>query len=174
MRIISLAFCMFFSLWAFNSANAVQPDEILSDPALEARARVISKDLRCLVCQNQSIDDSDADLAKDLRVIVRERLSAGDSNDEVLDFVVVRYGNYVLLNPPVNNQTMVLWAGPIFILLFGFIAVFFWFRRKSEPDTANIKTDNKVKTESSASKLSDDEEKRLKILLGQTASKDED
>ena len=100
------------SLAAPAPALAVNPDEMLPDPALEARARDISKHLRCLVCQNQSIDDSDAGLAKDLRVLVRERIKAGDSNDEVIAFIVDRYGDYVLLNPPVKKSTIVLWAGP--------------------------------------------------------------
>jgi cytochrome c-type biogenesis protein CcmH len=89
---------------------AVMPDEVLTDARLEERARVISRDLRCMVCQNQSIDDSDAPLAKDLRVIVRERLVAGDSNDEVIDFVVARYGEFVLLRPRISAHTLALWA----------------------------------------------------------------
>jgi len=110
-------------------AFAVMPDEVLEDPALEARAREISKDLRCLVCQNQSIDDSNADLAHDLRVLVRERLVAGDSNDEVREFVVQRYGDYVLLTPPLNTATILLWAGPALILLGGIAVAVFSFRR---------------------------------------------
>lgn len=100
-----------------SPALAVMPDEVLDDPALEARARVVSKELRCLVCQNQSIDDSNADLARDLRVLVRERLVAGDSNDQALEFIVARYGDYVLLKPPVQANTLVLWAGPVVIFL---------------------------------------------------------
>jgi cytochrome c-type biogenesis protein CcmH len=99
-------------------AMALSPDEILPDPALEARARDISAGLRCLVCQNQSIDDSDADLARDLRVLVRERLVAGDSNAEVEQFVVDRYGEYVLLNPRLGAHTILLWiAAPILLLI---------------------------------------------------------
>jgi cytochrome c-type biogenesis protein CcmH len=93
-------------------ARAVEPDEILADPALETRAREISKELRCVVCQNQSIDDSHAGIARDLRLLVRERLVAGDSDDAVRDFVVARYGDYVLLDPPFKPQTWALWAGP--------------------------------------------------------------
>ncbi|MBT7941838.1 MAG: cytochrome c-type biogenesis protein CcmH, partial [Alphaproteobacteria bacterium] len=93
-------------------AHAVNPDEILSDPVLETRAREISKGLRCLVCQNQSIDDSDAGLAQDLRILVRERLVAGDSDDAVIDFVVARYGDFVLLKPPFMLSTLALWLGP--------------------------------------------------------------
>jgi cytochrome c-type biogenesis protein CcmH len=107
--------------------QAVQPDEVLSDPTLEARARDISKGLRCLVCRNESIDDSNAGLARDLRLLVRERLVAGDSDDEVVDFVVSRYGEYVLLNPRATGSNLVLWlAGPVLLLVgagigFGFV-----------------------------------------------------
>ncbi|WP_122073815.1 cytochrome c-type biogenesis protein [Pseudophaeobacter sp. EL27] len=99
-------------------AVAVQPDEVLSDPALESRARDLSQDLRCLVCRNENIDESNADLARDLRVLVRERLVAGDSNDEVIDFVVERYGEYVLLRPTTTGANWMLWAaGPLMLLL---------------------------------------------------------
>jgi len=113
---------------ALAQAWAVEPDEILDDPVLEARAREISAELRCLVCQNQSIDDSNAPLARDLRVLVRQRLEAGDSNDEVLDYVVARYGDYVLLRPPFEPATWILWLGPFALLalvlgLLGFVAV---------------------------------------------------
>lgn len=108
-------------------AIAVQPDEVLKNPALEQRARGISSGLRCLVCQNQSIDDSDAPLAKDLRILVRERLTAGDSDGAVIDFVVARYGDFVLLRPPMNVRTIALWAAPFLIVLFG--AVFLWRQR---------------------------------------------
>ncbi|MCF3628438.1 cytochrome c-type biogenesis protein [Thalassospiraceae bacterium LMO-SO8] len=113
-----------------SPARAVNPDEMLTDPALEHRARVISKDLRCLVCQNQSIDDSDAGLAKDLRVLVRERLKAGDSNEQVIDYVVARYGDFVLLKPPVKASTLVLWAGPAVVALFGILALILFYRRR--------------------------------------------
>lgn len=99
------------------NAHAVMPEEVLKDSVLETRAREISQDLRCLVCQNQSIDDSNASLAKDLRVIVRERLTAGDSNEQVFDYLVSRYGNYVLLKPPLQADTFLLWASPFLILL---------------------------------------------------------
>jgi len=98
-------------------ALAVLPDEKLSDPAMEARAREISKELRCLVCQNQSIDDSNADLARDLRVLVRERLVAGDSDDQVLAYIHDRYGDFVLLRPPVTGYTALLWGGPFALLI---------------------------------------------------------
>ena len=119
---------LFAALLAFSApAMAVQPNEVLKDQALEQRARQISSGLRCLVCQNQSIDDSDAPLAKDLRVLVRERLTAGDSDGAVIDFVVARYGDFVLLRPPMNARTLALWAAPFLIVLFG--AVFLWRRR---------------------------------------------
>lgn len=105
------------SVAAAPAAHAVQPDEVLSDAALEKRARSLSAGLRCLVCQNQSIDDSDAPLAKDLRVLVRERLSAGDSDQEVIDFIVARYGDFVLLKPPMNSHTLLLWLAPLLALV---------------------------------------------------------
>lgn len=111
-----LALC--FALLLAAPVWAVQPDEILDDPALEARARALSKGLRCLVCRNESIDDSNADLARDLRLLVRARLLAGDSNDEVIDFVVARYGEYVLLKPQTGGANLLLWAaGPLMLLL---------------------------------------------------------
>ena len=118
--------------WASLSlpALAVEPDEILDDPALEARAREISTGLRCLVCQNESIDASNADLAKDLRILVRERLVAGDSDDEVRAFMVARYGDFVLLKPPVKPETYVLWFGPAAILVAGAIGVAVYIRRR--------------------------------------------
>jgi cytochrome c-type biogenesis protein CcmH len=110
-------------------AFAVEPQEQLADPALEARARELGQELRCLVCQNQSIDDSNADLARDLRRIVRERLTAGDSNPQVLDFVTARYGDYVLLRPPLRAGTLALWFGPV-VLLFTAIALLILRRRR--------------------------------------------
>jgi cytochrome c-type biogenesis protein CcmH len=104
-------------LFGFVSlAAAVQPDEQLADPALEARAREISAGLRCLVCQNQSIDDSDAPLARDLRILVRQRLEAGDSDAMVKDFLVARYGDFVLLKPPFSTSTLLLWLTPLLVL----------------------------------------------------------
>ena len=124
-------------LLAFSwPAAAVQPDEVLKNPALEQRARAISSGLRCLVCQNQSIDDSDAPLAKDLRILVRERLTAGDSDKAVIDFVVARYGDFVLLRPPMNARTIALWAAPFLIVLFG--AVFLWRRRNRSAAPASV------------------------------------
>ena len=119
-------------------ALAVRPDEMLADPTLEARARAISTELRCLVCQNQSIDESDADLARDLRVLVRERLVAGDTDDQVRSFLVARYGEYVLLNPVVAPHTILLWVAAPFVLLLGGVVVWIGARRKrqAEPEPA--------------------------------------
>ncbi len=111
-------------------AWAVEPDEMLKDPTLEARARELGKELRCLVCQNQSIDESNAELARDLRVLVRDRIMAGDSNEEVLDYVVSRYGDFVLLTPPMKSSTYLLWYGPAIILGFGILAIFVFYRRR--------------------------------------------
>jgi cytochrome c-type biogenesis protein CcmH len=133
-------------------ALAITPDEMLKDPALEQRAREIGKDLRCLVCQNQSIDDSDADLAKDLRIIVRERLTAGDSNAQVMKFVVDRYGDFVLLRPPVKASTLVLWGGPFVLFTVGVLVVFGFYRRRSSQPAQ-------------PAPLSADEQRRLDQLL---------
>ena len=118
------------SLLAAHPAAAVQPDEILKDPALEVRARALSRELRCMVCQNQSIDDSDAPLARDLRILVRERLSAGDTDPQVVDFLVDRYGEFVLLKPRFEWHTAVLWLTPAAALLAGAIAMFAALRRR--------------------------------------------
>ena len=112
---------------------AVLPDEMLKDPALEARAREISKDLRCVVCQNQSIDDSDAPLARDLRIVVREQLTMGKSNAEAMDYIVQRYGHFVLLKPPVEPATWALWLGPFAVLLIGGGALAAMSRRRAAP-----------------------------------------
>jgi len=112
-------------------AHAVRPDEMLADPALEARARDIGKELRCLVCRNQSIDDSEADLAHDLRVLVRQRLAAGDTNRQVIDYIVSRYGDFVLLRPPFKLDTWLLWGGPGLALLVGLLAVGRYMRRQA-------------------------------------------
>jgi cytochrome c-type biogenesis protein CcmH len=112
-------------------AAAVEPREMLQDPVLEARARDISKHLRCLVCQNQSIDDSDADLAHDLRVLVRERLEQGDSNQQVIDYITARYGDFVLLKPPFEPATWLLWFGPAAILLLGVAGIVAIRRRRA-------------------------------------------
>ena len=136
------------------TAQAVQPDEILEDPVLEARARDLSKDIRCLVCQNESIESSNAELAKDLRVLVRERLVAGDSDQQVLDFLVERYGDFVLLRPPFKPQTYLLWFGPAAILLLGGLAIVAYFRRREAGPAM-----------ASAAPLSAEEQRRLSDLL---------
>jgi cytochrome c-type biogenesis protein CcmH len=120
------------ALLASASAWAVQPDEMLKDPVLEARARALSKDLRCMVCQNESIDDSEAPLAHDLRVLVRDRLKAGDSDQQVLDFLVARYGEFVLLKPPLSWHTAVLWGLPPAVLLIGAVVIVVDLRRRKQ------------------------------------------
>ncbi len=118
-------------LWLAVPALAVNPDEVLADPVIEARARAISEGLRCLVCQNQSIDDSDADLAGDLRVIVRERLVAGDTDQQVFDYIVDRYGEYVLLRPVIAPHTILLWAAAPLVLVIGGVAIMVATRRSA-------------------------------------------
>jgi cytochrome c-type biogenesis protein CcmH len=133
-------------------ALAVTPDERLSDPKLEARARAISQELRCLVCQNQSIDDSNADLARDLRILVRERLKAGDSDGQVIDWVVARYGDFVLLRPAVKPSTLPLWLAPMMVLVLGAVALVMFFRRRRQMSAA-------------PAPLSPEEQRRLEALL---------
>jgi cytochrome c-type biogenesis protein CcmH len=134
-------------------ALSVQPDEILADPALEARARGISAGLRCLVCRNENIDESNAGLARDLRLLVRERLVAGDSDDQVVAYLVDRYGEYVLLNPTTGGANLILWiAGPVALLAGLGGAALYLRRRRSAPETA-------------AEPLSDAEAKRLAEIL---------
>jgi cytochrome c-type biogenesis protein CcmH len=148
MRWLILALCL-----ASAPAFAVQPDEILTDPVLEARARELSKGLRCLVCRNENIDESNADLARDLRVLVRERLVAGDSDDEVIAYLVDRYGEYVLLQPTASGENLILWiAGPAMLIVALGSAVLYLRRRKSAPDTA-------------PAPLSAEEQARLKEIL---------
>jgi cytochrome c-type biogenesis protein CcmH len=130
-----LAFILLLTLLALP-AFAVTPDEMLKDAGLEARARDISQELRCLVCQNQSIDDSAAPLAHDLRVLVRQRLEQGDSNKQVLDFIVARYGDFVLLKPPFQLDTLLLWGLPPAALLAGVIALVLAARRRRAVETA--------------------------------------
>lgn len=142
-------------LWGPNGDTlAVEPGEILKDPALEQRARDLSKGLRCLVCQNQSIDDSNAPLAKDLRVLVRERLTAGDSNDQVIDYVVARYGEFVLLNPRLTYQTLILWLAAPVLLVLSILTIFLAYRRRS-----------RLNRSKSTEKLTPEEQERLNELL---------
>ena len=124
-------FALALAALAAAPARAVQPDEMLPDPALEARARNLSRELRCMVCQNQSIDDSDAPLARDLRVLVRDRLKAGDDDKHVLDFLTARYGDFVLLKPRFTWETAALWGTPATLLLFGGLGLFVFLRRRA-------------------------------------------
>jgi cytochrome c-type biogenesis protein CcmH len=135
---------------ASSSSLAVQPEEMLKDPKLEARARELSRELRCMVCQNQSIDESEAPLARDLRLLVRERLTKGDTDQQVLDFLVVRYGEFVLLKPPLESRTIILWALPPVALLAGAVGLFFAMRRRPtvelEPATLSIEERRRLST----------------------------
>jgi cytochrome c-type biogenesis protein CcmH len=138
------------------AAYAVQPDEIMADPAKELRARDLSRELRCMVCQNQSIDDSEAPLARDLRLLVRERIAAGDSDAQVIDFLVARYGEFVLLKPRVNQHTLLLWLVPPLALLGGGFAMWRYSRRRpksgDDPDESVVR-------------LTADEQARLERLM---------
>ncbi|WP_223968367.1 cytochrome c-type biogenesis protein [Bradyrhizobium sp. RD5-C2] len=144
-------------------ARAVLPDEIMADPAKEARARELSKELRCMVCQNQSIDDSEAPLARDLRLLVRERISAGDSDRQVIDFLVARYGEFVLLKPRLNEHTLVLWLTPPLALLLGGLALWRLGRRRANPAAGGG---------DSTPGLTSDEEARLERLLAAESAPD--
>ncbi|MBR0701510.1 cytochrome c-type biogenesis protein [Bradyrhizobium sp. 62B] len=157
MRRMMAAFAVLMLL-ALPAAHAVQPDEIMADPAKEARARELSRELRCMVCQNQSIDDSDAPLARDLRLLVRERIGAGDSNSQVLDFLVARYGEFVLLKPRFERQTLVLWLlGPL-LLMGGGVALWLQIRRRAR-DGADLP----------APPLTPDEQARVAALMSDEA-----
>jgi len=125
-----LSFAVAVALLA-GPAGAVNPDEELKDPVLEARAHKLSKELRCVVCQNQSIDDSDATLARDLRLILRERISAGDTDEQAVDFIVARYGSFVQLDPPMRLDTLALWFGPLAVLALGGVGAFVYMRSRS-------------------------------------------
>ncbi len=153
MRQVLAALCLAGLALTAVPAQAVQPDEILADPALEARARAISEGLRCLVCRNENIDNSNADLARDLRLLVRERLKAGDSDDQVVAYLVDRYGEYVLLNPTTTGANLILWiAGPSALLVGLIGAGLYMRRRRSAPEVV-------------VPPLSADEEKRLTEIL---------
>ena len=150
---LAVLFVMAFSSLAFSSpAWAVEPDEVLADPVLEARARDLSAELRCLVCQNQSIDDSNAGLAKDLRVLVRERLVAGDSDDGVRSYLVARYGEFVLLKPTMSLANLLLWLTAPLALLIGAAAAI-WRVRKG---TTHVEIDLSEEEESALAKILDD------------------
>ena len=148
MRRLLLAFAL---LLMAAPAFAVNPDEVLADPALEARARALSAELRCMVCQNQSIDDSNADLAKDLRLLVRERITDGDSDEAVLNYTVSRYGEFVLLKPRVGMKTVLLWGAPVLLVLAGGLSLLVFARKRAGKPTG--------------SKLTADEQARLSELL---------
>nr|WP_132560092.1 cytochrome c-type biogenesis protein [Rhizobium sullae] len=141
-----------FILFASFPALAVNPDEVLADPALEARARSLSAELRCMVCQNQSIDDSNADLAKDLRLLVRERISDGDTDEEVLNYIVSRYGEFVLLKPRLSLRTILLWGAPVLLVAAGGVALTVFARRRAGKPTG--------------SRLTAEEQAKLDELLG--------
>jgi cytochrome c-type biogenesis protein CcmH len=149
-------------LFAAPLAHAVQPDEIMTDPAKEARARTLSRELRCMVCQNQSIDDSDAPLARDLRLLVRERITTGDSDKQVLDFLVARYGEFVLLKPRFELHTLLLWLLTPLLLVGGGIALWWHHRRRG----------NGADGDDAVMKLSADEEERIERLIAKEAVQD--
>jgi cytochrome c-type biogenesis protein CcmH len=146
-RLIVLLCLIAAPLWA------VQPDEILDDPVLEARARDISQGLRCLVCRNENIDDSSADLARDLRLLVRERLLAGDDDRQVVDFIVARYGEYVLLKPQTNGSNLLLWAAGPLMLILGVWGALVYVRRREKAETGD------------ETGLSDEEKARLAEIM---------
>ena len=153
MRRIFTSVLFAVALLAGPVVHAVQPDEIMSDPGKEARARDLSRELRCMVCQNQSIDDSEAPLARDLRLLVRERIAAGDSDSQVIDFLVARYGEFVLLKPRFERQTLLLWLVTPLLLIGGGAALFLYARRR-----------NNGQPEAAFTPLTADEEARLAAL----------
>ncbi|MEM7026243.1 MAG: cytochrome c-type biogenesis protein [Pseudomonadota bacterium] len=152
-----LAAALALALLAPTAQAATSPDEILADPVLEERARALSRQLRCLVCQNQSIDDSDADLARDLRQLVRERLLAGDSDEQIIDFLTARYGDFVLLKPPVKPATWGLWFGPVALLLVAGagVAVYLGRRRAAPPKAQPLSAEERARLERLMSEASD-------------------
>ncbi|QDL96812.1 cytochrome c-type biogenesis protein CcmH [Rhodopseudomonas palustris] len=157
-KLIAALLIVAATAFAAPLAHAVQPDEVMADPAKEARARELSRELRCMVCQNQSIDDSDATLAKDLRLLVRERIAAGDSNRQVIDYLVERYGEFVLLKPRFELHTLLLWLVPPLVLVGGGLGLWLHIRRRGR-DTARVGEAPKP--------LSADEQARLDKLLEQ-------
>jgi cytochrome c-type biogenesis protein CcmH len=167
MRRLLILLLLAGGLMSAPAAWAVQPGEALDDPVLEARARALSAEIRCLVCQNQSIDDSDAELARELRLLIRERMVAGDSDDEIKAYLVSRYGEFVLLRPPVNLVTAVLWFGPVVLLVLGALAAVFYLKAQRTPE------------DGIAGALSEDERRRFDALLeeteeAQTSAQDEE
>ena len=152
---IRIPYILIICVLILTPALALNPQEVLDDPLKESRARVISKSLRCVVCQNQSIDDSDALLARDMRTLVRERLKAGDSNKEVIDYIVYRYGDFVLLKPPLKRTTVVLWMGPLVFILLASLAFYIVLKRENKVSSHRDRT----------RPLSDEERNRLNKLL---------
>src|ERR1700761_1247122 len=149
-----LAIALVFAALGFSAVHAVLPDEVMSDPAKEARARNLSRELRCMVCQNQSIADSEAPLARDIRLLVRERIAAGDSDGQVLDFLVARYGEFVLLKPRFERQTLALWLVPPLLLIGGGLALWLHTRRRVRGESVDTVVP-----------LTADEEARLSVLM---------
>ena len=158
-RILAGAFALLVVMMGSSAAYAVQPDEIMSDPVNESRARDLSRELRCMVCQNQSIDDSEAPLARDLRLLVRERIAAGDSDAQVIDFLVERYGEFVLLKPRLNPHTLLLWLLPPLALAGGGLALWLHGRRRAKSAMAQ-------------DQLTAEEEARLEQLIAAEPSPD--
>ncbi len=163
-KIMTLILSLLVFFGTGSVSYAVNPDEMLDDPVLEKRAREISKNLRCLVCQNENIDESNADLARDLRILLRERLKAGDTDEEAIQYLVDRYGEYVLLKPRFGLHTLLLWTGPFIVLLIGGLGLYYTRRRMQQnAAAARIEAD-----------LTEEEKKRLQELLeteGETATK---
>jgi cytochrome c-type biogenesis protein CcmH len=157
-----LAAICFVAALGLSSAHAVQPDEIMSDPVKEERARDLSRELRCMVCQNQSIDDSEAPLARDLRLLVRERIASGDSDAQVIDFLVARYGEFVLLRPRFERQTLLLWLVPPLVLSGGGLVLWLQARRRKQ-GASQVPQDGA---------LTPEEQARLKLLMAGEASSD--
>jgi cytochrome c-type biogenesis protein CcmH len=155
-KLIAISFLVSMAVFAAPAAYAVQPDEVMSDPLKEARARDLSRELRCMVCQNQSIDDSEAPLARDLRLLVRERIAAGDSDAKVIDFLVARYGEFVLLKPRLEPHTLLLWLLPPLALAGGGLAL--WMHSRRRPGSGS-------EDDQSLLKLTAEEEARLEQLI---------
>jgi cytochrome c-type biogenesis protein CcmH len=162
-KLIAISLVLLMAAFAVSAAHAVQPDEIMADPVKESRARDLSRELRCMVCQNQSIDDSEAPLARDLRLLVRERIAAGESDAQVIDFLVARYGEFVLLKPRLEPHTLLLWLLPPLALAGGGLALWVHSRRRAKSATTE---------DLSASKLTADEEARLQRLIAAEPASD--
>jgi cytochrome c-type biogenesis protein CcmH len=162
-KLITISTILMLAVFAALAAHAVQPDEIMADPAKEARARDLSRELRCMVCQNQSIDDSDAPLARDLRLLVRERIASGDSDRQVIDFLVARYGEFVLLKPRFSPHTLLLWLLPPLALAGGGLALWRYSRRRAKAGDV---------ADPSLLHLTEEEEARLERLIAAETTAD--